>query len=236
MVARKQSIRSVGGHVRNLITSYFERKETKFVGNKTAINRPNRPSLCLLFVKLALLCVFSSFIRPITYARANREHVFDAGGSTKPETAMRKCERSTKEPITTNPSIAKDSWASCGYATLNSCRSMSSYGRVLAASWRVFAASSRMLAARSEPVYFFFVQTFVDFALSLPGHSLWVCLQPTPRIFSQKRQNGQEVKISSKFPTSPIASPHVKYVKGCQSNWTCCIKRTSTSTNISPVV
>ena len=35
-VARKQSIRSVGGHVRNLTTSYFERKETKFVGNNTA--------------------------------------------------------------------------------------------------------------------------------------------------------------------------------------------------------
>ena len=49
-VARKQSIRSVGGHVRNLTTSYFERKETKFVGNKTAIYGRNRSSLCLLFV------------------------------------------------------------------------------------------------------------------------------------------------------------------------------------------
>ena len=29
----------------------------------------------------------------------------------------------------------------------------------------------------------FFVQTFVDFALSLPGHSLWVCLRPGPWIF-----------------------------------------------------
>ena len=61
-VARKQSIRSVCGHVRNLTTSYFERKETKFVGNKTAIYRRNRSSVCLLFVKLALLCVFFSFI------------------------------------------------------------------------------------------------------------------------------------------------------------------------------
>ena len=83
-VARKQSIRSDGGHVRNLTTSYFERKETKFVGNKTAIYSQNCSSLCLLFVKLALLCVFSSFIRPITYARASREHAFDAGGSAKP--------------------------------------------------------------------------------------------------------------------------------------------------------
>ena len=61
-VARKQSIRSIGGHVRNLTTSYFERKETKFVGNKTAIYGRIRSSLCLLFVKLARLCVCSSFI------------------------------------------------------------------------------------------------------------------------------------------------------------------------------
>ena len=39
---------------------------------------------------------------------------------------------------------------------------------------------------RNRPI--FFVQTFVDFALSLPGHSLWVCLRPGPWIFSQKRQ------------------------------------------------
>ena len=44
----------------NLTTSYFERKATKFVGNKTAIYRRNRSSVCLLFVKLALVCVFSS--------------------------------------------------------------------------------------------------------------------------------------------------------------------------------
>ena len=67
-VARKQSICSVGGQVRNITTSYFKRKETKFVGNKTAIYGQNRSSLCLLFVKLARLCVFSSFIRPITQA------------------------------------------------------------------------------------------------------------------------------------------------------------------------
>ena len=39
---------------------------------------------------------------------------------------------------------------------------------------------------RNRPI--FFVQTFVDFALSLPGHSLWVCLRPGPWIFSQKRR------------------------------------------------
>ena len=89
-VAHKQLIRSVGGHVRNLTTLYFEQKETKLVGNKTAIYLRNRSSLCLLFVKLALLCVFSSFIRPITYARARREHAFDTGGSAKPEPQQRR--------------------------------------------------------------------------------------------------------------------------------------------------
>ena len=89
-VARKQSIRSVGGHVHNLTTSYFERKETKFVGYKTSIYSRNRSSFWLLFVKFALLCVFSSFIRPITYARASWEHAFDAGGSAKPEPQQRR--------------------------------------------------------------------------------------------------------------------------------------------------
>ena len=60
-------------------------KKTKFVGNKTVIYGRNRSSLCLIFVKLARLCVFSSFIRPITYERASREHAFDASGNAKPE-------------------------------------------------------------------------------------------------------------------------------------------------------
>ena len=90
LFSRKQSIRSVGGPVRNLTTSYFEQKETKFVGNKTAIFGRNRSFVCLLFVKLARLCVFSSFIRPITYARASREHAFDASGSAQPEPQHRR--------------------------------------------------------------------------------------------------------------------------------------------------
>ena len=88
-VARKQSFRFVGGHVHNLPTSHLERK-SKFVGTKTAIYRRNRSSVCLLFGKLALLCVFSSFIRPITFARASREHAFDASGSAKPEPQQRR--------------------------------------------------------------------------------------------------------------------------------------------------
>ena len=48
--------------MRNLTTSYFEGKETKFVSNKTAIYSRKRSSLCLLFVKIALLCLF--FVYP----------------------------------------------------------------------------------------------------------------------------------------------------------------------------
>ena len=88
--AREQSFRFSGGHVHNVTTSHFERKETKFVSNKRAIYHRNRSSVCLLFVKLALLCVFSLFIRPITYTRANREHALDASGSSKPELQQRR--------------------------------------------------------------------------------------------------------------------------------------------------
>ena len=34
-------------------------------------------------------------------------------------------------------------------------------------------------------------------------------------VFLRNDEYRQGVKISSKFPTSAIASPHVKYVKGC---------------------
>ena len=87
--------------------------------------------------------------------------------------------------------------------------------QVLAASSQVLAASSQVLAARSELVYFFFVQTFVDFALSLPGHSLEFVFTPDHEFFLRIDKEGQEVRISSQCPTSAIASPHVKYVKGC---------------------
>ena len=68
----------------NLTTSHFEGKETEFVGNKTAIYGRNRSSLGLLFVKLARLFVFSSFIRPIAYERASLVHAFDACGAVGP--------------------------------------------------------------------------------------------------------------------------------------------------------
>ena len=170
-------------------------------------------SLFLLFVKLACLCVFSSFIWLITYERASREHAFNASGSAKPEPQQRrkwegaKVRQMNPSPQTLRSPKIRESLVVTPRSTARSSRSTSSYGRVL-------AASSRVLAARPEPVYFF-VQTFVDFALSLPGHSLWVCLHPRPWIFFLRNDKyGQEMKISSKCPNSVIASPHVKYVKG----------------------
>ena len=88
--------------------------ETKFVGNKTAIYSRNRSSLCLLFVKPARL--FVSFLR-----LSDLSHRQEQGGSmpstqtvapspgATAETAVRRCESSTKEPIATNHLIAKDS-------------------------------------------------------------------------------------------------------------------------------
>ena len=116
-VARKQSFRCVRGHVHNLITSYFERRETKFFGNKTAIYLRNSSSVCLFFVKLSLLCVF--FFRlsdlshtqeqagsmPSTQAVApSLSHIRD--GSEKVRTFDK---RTPPGPTTTNPSFAKDS-------------------------------------------------------------------------------------------------------------------------------
>ena len=81
-----------------------------------------------------------------------------------------------KEAIATNRLIAKDSLASCGCATFN-CP-------YLVEVWAPTGECSPPDHNRS----IFFAQTFVDFALSLLGHSLWVFLHPGPRFFSQKRQ------------------------------------------------
>ena len=160
-------------------------RESKFVGNKTAIYSWNRSSVCLLFVKLALLCVFSSFIRPITKARASWEHAFDDKWQRQArdtaETAVRRCERSTKEPIATNRSIAKDSWASCGYAKLN-CVILSKYELLRASACRQFTSARCQI----ETGLFFRSNLCPIFAQSLPGHSLGVCLPPGPWIFSSE--------------------------------------------------
>ena len=61
----------------------------------------------------------------------------------------------------------------------------------------------------------FFVQTFVNFALSLPGSPFEFVFTLDHHFFLRNDKNGQEMKISFKCPTSAKASPHVKYVKGC---------------------
>ena len=59
-VACKQSFRFVGGHVHTVTTSHFERKETKFVSNKTAFT----VEIALLFVfSLSNSLFFVSFLR-----------------------------------------------------------------------------------------------------------------------------------------------------------------------------
>ena len=175
-VTRKQSIRSVGGHVRNLTTLYFKRKETKFVGNKTAI-----------YIEIALLYVFStpnslvfvSFLRLSDRshdARASREHAFDASGSAMPEPQQTRqweganVRQKNPLPQTLRSPKIRERLVVKPRSTARTCRRMSSYGRVL-------APSSRVLAARSEPVYFFFVQTLCrfrsKFAWALPLSLSW---------------------------------------------------------------
>ena len=140
-------------------TSYFLGKVTKFVGNKTAIYDRNRSSLSIPFVKLVRLCVFSSFIRLITYATASQEHAFDASGSAKPEPQQiwqsggANVQQKNPSPQTLRSPKIRDRLVVTPRSTAWSCQNMSSYGRVL--------------TARSELVCFFFVQTFVDFALCL---------------------------------------------------------------------
>ena len=170
-VARKQSIRSVGRHVRNLTTSYFEWKETKFVGNKTANYSRNRSSLCLFFVKLTLLCVFSSFIRPITCPRASWEHAFRQAVAPSPShyrdgsEKVRTVRQKNPSPQTLRSPKIRECLVVTPRSTARSCRSMSSFGWVL-------TASSRVLFARLEPVCFFFCSNLCwfhsKFAWGLP--------------------------------------------------------------------
>ena len=76
--------------MRNLITSYFDRNKTKFFGNKTAIYRRTRSSYVFSLSNSPFFVSFHHFFRPIRYARARREHGFDAGGSAKPEPQQRR--------------------------------------------------------------------------------------------------------------------------------------------------
>ena len=186
-VARKQSIRSVGRHVRNLTTSYFEWKETKFVGNKTANYSRNRSSLCLFFVKLTLLCVFSSFIRPITCPRASWEHAFRQAVAPSPSHYRDGSEKVRTFDKRTHHHKRFDRQRFVSVLWLRHAQL-----RDLVEVWALSGECSPPVRECSSPDWnrsvFFFVQTFVDFTLSLPGDSLWVCLRPGPWFFSQKRQ------------------------------------------------
>ena len=83
---------------------------------------------------------------------------------------MRRCERSTKEPIATNPSICKDSWASCGYDTLN-CAILSKYELLRSSARRQFASARRQIGTG------LFRWNFCRFRSKF---ALWVCLRPGP--------------------------------------------------------
>ena len=147
-------VASTCGHVHNVTTSHFVRKETKFVSNKTAIYRRNRSYVCLVCVKLALVCVLcvctdlshtqvQAVCMPWMQAVAPSPS-YNRDGSEKVRTFDKRTHRHKPcdiQKICERLVVPTRS-------TARSCRSMSAYGRVL-------AASSRVLAARSEPVYFF---------------------------------------------------------------------------------
>ena len=140
------------------------RTVSKFVGNKTAIYHRNHSSSCLLFVKLALPCVFSPFIRPTTYARASWEHAFDAGGSTKPASHNRDGSEMVRTfDKRTHHHKPFDRQRFVSVLWLRHARLHN-----LVEVWAPMSECSPPDQNRS----IFFVQTFVDFALTLPGHSL----------------------------------------------------------------
>ena len=154
-VERKQSFPCVGGHMHNLTTSYFEPKETELVRNKTAIYC--RKSLfCLSFLcqTRSSLCLF--FVYPAYLIRKIKPGVFDASGNAKLEPQHRRqlegvnVRQKNPSPQTLwSPKLKiRERLVVMARSTARSCRSMSSYGWVL-------AASSRVLTAKSEPVYLF---------------------------------------------------------------------------------
>ena len=185
-VAREQSFRFNGGHVHNVTTWHFERKETEFVSNKTAIYRRNRSSVCLLFVKLALLCVFFC-LSDLSHTQEQARSMpwmqavapspsYNRDGSDKVRTFDKRAHRHKPFDLQRFVSVL---WFQ--HAQL----------RDLVEVWALTGECSPPVRECSPPDRnraIFFVQTLVDFALSLPRHSLWVCLRPGPWIFSQKRR------------------------------------------------
>ena len=156
-----------------------------------------------------VLCVFSSFIRPITYAKARREHAFDASGSSKPEPQQRRqWEGANIRQMNPSPQTLRSpktrehrSWAWLRHAKL----------RNLVEVWALTASARRQIGTG---LFFHWnlCRFRSKFAWALP---LSLSLPWTMNFFLRNDKYGQEMKISSKCPTSAIASLHVKYVKGC---------------------
>ena len=119
--------------------------------------------------------MFSSFIRPITFARASRENAFDASSSAKPEPQQRRqseganVRQKNPSPQTLRSPKIRERLVVTPRSTARSCRSISSYRRVL--------------AARSRPVYFFGSNTYrfrsksawaLPFSLSSPWTKIFL--------------------------------------------------------------
>ena len=183
----------------------------------SATRQPFTVEIALLFVfSLSNSLFFVSFLR-----LSDLSHTQEQAGSmpwiqavatsrATTETAVRRCERSTKEPIATNPSISKDSRASCGYDTLN-CAILSKYELLRASARRQVASARRQIGTG---LFFSFKPLSISLQVCL-GTSFEFVFALDHEFFLRNDEYGQEVKIISKCPTSAIASPHVKYVKGC---------------------
>ena len=182
--------------MRNRTTLYFERKETKFVGNKTAIYSRNRSSLCLLLVFLNSL-VFVSFLR-----LSELSHRQEQGGSMPSTQAVAPRPGDSRDGSAKVRSFDKRTHR---HKPFDRQRFVSGLWlrhaqlRDFVEVWALTGECSPPVRECSPPVRecsppdwnwsIFFVQTFVDFALSLPGHSLWVCLHPGPWFFFSETTN-----------------------------------------------
>ena len=201
-VAQKQLIRSVGGMVRSITISYFERKETKF----DATRQPFMVEIALLFVFfLSNSLVFVSFLslsdRSYTQDQAasmpSTQAVAPSLSHATTETGVRRCEHWTKEPIAANRKpFGRQRFVSVLWLHHAQLRD-------LVEVWALTGECSSPVRGYSPPDWnrsIFFVQTFVDFALSLPWHSLSVCLHPGRWFFFSETTN-----TDKKWKLVPIA-------------------------------
>ena len=123
-------------------------------GEKHSLSATRQPFLveiALLYVlSLSNSLVFVSFLR-----LSDQSHLKEQDGSIPSTQAVtpipshdrdgsEKVRTFDEETIATNPSIAKDSWASCGYATLN-CTILSKYELLRVGARRQFASARRQI-------------------------------------------------------------------------------------------